>query len=129
MEITESIFAEGIENVTELFQKLQKAGIHIALDDFGTGYSSLSYIRNIPLNILKIDRSFIINLTNHKTAALTEAIIDFCKKTDIKIVAEGVEHTSEYLWLKEKQCDTIQGYLFSKPLVYDDFAKYITLHS
>lgn len=126
LEITESFLLQKTTQTIELLQRLRNFGIQISLDDFGTGYSSLTYLQNYQVDILKIDQSFIKNIHNSQTnQAIVTAIIQLANNLDIKVVAEGIELTEEMEWLVEHQCDELQGYLFSKPLSFDDFAKYL----
>lgn len=117
LELTESLIMEDMEQNIELLQQLRKRGIELALDDFGTGYSSLSYLKRFPVDTLKIDRSFIMDLDNSEDdAAITRAIIDMAHSLQMKVVAEGVETNAHLAILRTMDCDTIQGYLISKPV-------------
>jgi EAL domain-containing protein (putative c-di-GMP-specific phosphodiesterase class I) len=117
LEITESTLVASIMDATELLQKLQKLGVKISLDDFGTGYSSLNYLTRMPINTLKIDKSFVDNIcTSKKDARIAEAIISLAHSLKIKVVAEGVESEEQLELLKEMKCDIIQGFVFSHPL-------------
>ncbi|WP_167957856.1 bifunctional diguanylate cyclase/phosphodiesterase [Anaerosporobacter faecicola] len=117
LEITESAIASSIRDAVSILEELQRIGIRISLDDFGTGYSSLNYLTQMPINTLKIDKAFIdkINL-NKKDNYVAEAIISLAHNLEVKVVAEGVEDPNQLNLLREKQCDLIQGYLYSKPL-------------
>jgi diguanylate cyclase (GGDEF)-like protein len=121
LEITESAIASSIHDAVSILDKLQGMGIRISLDDFGTGYSSLNYLTQMPIDTLKIDKVFIdkINL-NEKDNFVAEAIISLAHNLEVKVVAEGVEDKEQLNLLKEKQCDLIQGYLYSKPLKPED---------
>ena len=121
LEITESAIASSIRDAVSILEELQSIGIRISLDDFGTGYSSLNYLTQMPINTLKIDKAFIdkINL-NKKDNYVAEAIISLAHNLEVKVVAEGVEDSNQLNLLKEKNCDLIQGYLYSKPLEPDD---------
>jgi EAL domain-containing protein (putative c-di-GMP-specific phosphodiesterase class I) len=114
-----------MQNETEaalVLKQWQKLGIKISIDDFGTGYSSLSYLKDFPFEIIKIDKSFVSNITeDKKTAAITIAIIQLAHRLDLKVIAEGVETEEELDFLKEHECDEIQGYLFSPPLPASEF--------
>jgi diguanylate cyclase (GGDEF)-like protein/PAS domain S-box-containing protein len=117
LEITESMLIGDLDKIELLLKRLKKMGIKIALDDFGTGYSSLSYLKKFPIDVLKIDQSFIRELTVDSTDAnIASAIIQMGHSLDQKIVAEGVENETQLIFLCEKKCDFIQGYYFSKPL-------------
>ena len=126
-ELTESVLAPENDSNMALLKKLQVAGCTIALDDFGTGYSSLSYLRRFPIDTLKIDRSFIMEMTKvHGDVVLVSAIISMAKALDISVVAEGVELKQEVEILTELECDFIQGYYFSKPLSAELIVQYLT---
>jgi len=116
VEITESVVAEGPGALAAL-KALSEAGISIALDDFGTGYSSLSYLRTFPIDVVKVDRSFVIDLPNNAAACrLVETIIGMAHGLQKKVVAEGVETAAQREFLLRLRCDRLQGYLLSKPL-------------
>ena len=101
----------------ELLTALQKLGVKISLDDFGTGYSSLNYLTKLPINTLKIDKSFIDNICfNEKDSHIAETIIRLAHNLNIQVVAEGVENGNQLSLLKEQKCDMIQGFIFSAPL-------------
>ena len=121
LEITESAIASSIRDAVSILEELQGMGIRISLDDFGTGYSSLNYLTQMPINTLKIDKAFIdkINL-NKKDNYVAEAIISLAHNLEVKVVAEGVEDSNQLDLLKEKNCDLIQGYLYSRPLKPED---------
>ena len=120
IELTESVLMQTIEATTAKLARLQKLGIKIALDDFGTGYSSLSYLKSLPIDILKIDKSFIDALDDSKEQEnLVKVIVMMGQKLDMKLVAEGVELETQWESLKALQCDFMQGYYFSKPLTPD----------
>ncbi len=124
LELTESIFIENAERTDKILKQLKKNGIKISLDDFGTGYSSLKYIKNFPIDKLKIDQSFVTNITERQSdAALIKAIIAMSEALNIKVLAEGVENISQFESLSRLRCDEVQGYYFSKPLSADDFTR------
>ncbi len=117
IEITESTLVSSIVDASELLHNLQKLGVKISLDDFGTGYSSLNYLTKMPIDTLKIDKSFIDNIcTNKKDARIAESIIGLAHSLKIKVVAEGVETKEQLELLREKKCDIVQGYVFYTPL-------------
>ncbi|MBC2582322.1 EAL domain-containing protein [Clostridium sp. DJ247] len=121
IEITESILMESLEANVKILNELRNFGVRIALDDFGTGYSSLNYLRSIPINTLKIDKSFIDDICFNTTQdSIVDGIIQVAHKMGIEVVAEGVETQEQLEVLKKKQCDIIQGYVFSKPLMPND---------
>ena len=126
VEVTESVLLHAEAGSLEELQNFRESGVRIALDDFGTGYSSLSYLRRLPINILKIDRSFIIDLTSPTESAtsqaLVRAIIAMAHSLSLKVIAEGVETPEQLACLKELDCDVIQGYLISRPLPPAEFS-------
>ncbi|MDR3601689.1 MAG: EAL domain-containing protein [Desulfosporosinus sp.] len=116
LEVTESIFIDNCENITNKLNNLRDLGIGIALDDFGTGYSSLSYLRRLPINLLKIDKSFVQEINSlNPTNDLTESIIALVNKLNIKTMAEGVETLEQLNYLINANCDYLQGYYLGKP--------------
>ena len=117
LEITESVLIENFKEITEKMCILRDYGIRISLDDFGTGYSSLSYLKGLPIDTLKIDKSFIdTSITDENTRIITETIIVMAKKLGFETVAEGVETEEQFQYLDEIGCDCIQGYLLGKPM-------------
>lgn len=117
-EITESIFISSKEYVISVLNELKAMGIQIALDDFGTNYASLSYIQMLPLDILKIDKSFVDHIIDeHSTTNLVGAIIAIAQELNYKVIAEGIEKQEQIHYLNEKGCDYVQGYLWGKPLM------------
>jgi predicted signal transduction protein with EAL and GGDEF domain len=123
IEITETSLMSVKERAVPLLQQLRDMGVGVALDDFGTGYSSLSYLKSFPINLLKIDKSFIAGiLTDETTAAITEAIITMTRILGLRVLAEGVENQAQLDFLKKRGCDFVQGFLFSAALPADEFA-------
>ncbi|MCT8975952.1 bifunctional diguanylate cyclase/phosphodiesterase [Clostridium sp. CX1] len=117
VEITESALMKYPEETIKILNELKSMGIKIALDDFGTGYSSLAYLKKFPIDKLKIDKSFIRDITQNKeNEAIVKTIIDLSKSMGIKVVAEGVETKEQLEILRKLNCDEVQGYLFSKPV-------------
>ena len=124
IEITESIQLETNSMIHETLAKLSSYGISIAIDDFGTGYSSLYYIRELPVNRIKIAKELIDNIDHDIYAkSIVQMVISVAKVNNIKVIAEGVETKEQWECLKEMECDEIQGYLFSKPLVPNELEK------
>lgn len=118
-EITETVLIQSAERNVNMLEKLKKQGFSIALDDFGTGYSSLNYLNILPIDILKIDKSFIEGIgVDKKSEYIIKTIINLSHNLDIKVVAEGVETKEQLNFLKDCDCDIIQGYFFSKPQLY-----------
>ena len=122
LEITESMIMDDIENQNRVLLQLQALGVSVAIDDFGTGYSSFSYLKSLPVDTLKIDRSFIKDIPEDTTdMEITSAIIAVAHKLKLCVVAEGIETTDQQQFLLDEGCDLGQGYLFSKPIPEDSF--------
>ncbi len=120
LEVTESFLMADMERSVKILKQLRELGIWLALDDFGTGYSSLNYLKRFPVNMLKIDRSFVQDVTsNPDSAAVTNAIIALAKSLRLNITAEGVETQEQLDYLKMQGCDEGQGYYFSCPVPAD----------
>lgn len=122
MEITESTLLMNAEETIKALHLLKKYGISISIDDFGTGYSSLSYLKKLPIDCLKIDRSFIQDIQeDYSNSEIAQAIISLSQSLKLQVIAEGVEEEYQKAFLMENGCDHMQGYLFSKPLAAEDF--------
>ena len=116
LEITENVMIQGFEQIEKIVNDLRQQGFKVSLDDFGTGYSSLSYISKIPIDILKIDKSFIDNITGNKSAkVMIESIINIARAYSMSVVAEGVETKEQVEMLTSLGCDIVQGYYYSRP--------------
>jgi EAL domain-containing protein (putative c-di-GMP-specific phosphodiesterase class I) len=128
LEITESLIMEDVKHNTASLQAIRTLGVRIAIDDFGTGFSSLSYLSKLPVDTLKIDRSFVVDMTaGPQGLALVSTIINLAHALQLKVVAEGVETLEQSHLLKLLNCDEMQGYLFSKPLPGEVFeARYLS---
>ena len=127
LEITETIAMQNVTMSLALLNKLKSLGLNISIDDFGTGYSSLTRLKQLPINTLKIDKSFIKDVTFHENdAAITRAIIAMGRHLNLKLIAEGVETTQQLTFLQSLQCDEMQGYLFSRPLPVDEFSQLLS---
>lgn len=127
LEITESILIDDFDAVSEKLKLLRGYGIRISLDDFGTGFSSLSYLKKLPIDTLKIDKSFIDTvLTDNSTQVITESILNMVKALGFESIAEGVENEQQYKYLHSVGCDVIQGYLFGKPLPANELERHIS---
>lgn len=121
VEITESMIMKSIDKNIEYLQQIRNLGTSIALDDFGTGYSSLNHLTKLPIDVLKIDRSFIKEMTrNKKNKYVVENIIELSHKLNIEVVAEGVEELRQVEYLEEMNCDMVQGFYFSRPENFDE---------
>ncbi|MBV2133232.1 bifunctional diguanylate cyclase/phosphodiesterase [Pseudomonas sp. MAP12] len=119
LELTESQLSDNVEDVAEVFRQLRGLGVRLAIDDFGTGYSSLGYLKHLPVDVVKIDQTFIRELGSSETggdAAITRAIIVMAHSLGLEVVAEGVEEVAQLDFLRAHGCDEIQGYLFSRPV-------------
>ncbi|MCO7577323.1 MULTISPECIES: putative bifunctional diguanylate cyclase/phosphodiesterase [Pseudomonas chlororaphis group] len=124
LEITEGVLMQNVEATLATLQAIKALGVRLAVDDFGTGYSSLSYLRKFPVDVLKIDQSFIHGLSHEpKDAALVSAIIQLGRSLNLNIIAEGVETQEQLAFLKQQGCEEGQGYYFSKALPADSFAR------
>jgi polar amino acid transport system substrate-binding protein len=128
LEITESICMNDLKFTIDLLNKFTEMGVTIALDDFGTGYSSLNYLKKLPIQSLKIDKSFVDNITSDdKELAIAKAITTLAHTLNLSIVAEGVETEEQLSVLKDLNCDKAQGYLFSKPLPAEEIEPLLVL--
>ncbi len=126
LEITESIAMQDYVNPEAMLVKLKDLNVKLSLDDFGTGWSSLSYLKNFPIDKMKLDQSFVHNLTSDRyDTAICRALITLSRSLGITVLAEGVENQQQLDWMEEHGCDQVQGYFFSKPLPADAFIEYI----
>jgi diguanylate cyclase (GGDEF)-like protein len=126
LEITESVAMKNVSYIMDTMEKLKQLGVQISIDDFGTGYSSLSYLKKFRVHTLKIDQTFIRDITvDEDSAAIVTALIAMSRKLKIKSLAEGVETPEQLRFLKEQGCDEIQGYIFSTPLAPDQFEELV----
>lgn len=120
LEVTEGLLIYNFEAVLKQLDALKDVGIKLSVDDFGTGYSSLSYLKRLPVNTLKIDRSFIMDLADDiNDKAIVSAVISMAHKLNLLVVAEGVEENNQFQFLKDNECDFIQGYLLCRPLPFE----------
>ena len=124
VELTESVLMKHAEAAASILQAVRQVGIRVAMDDFGTGYSSLSYLRKFPLDALKIDQSFVrqISAAGEDTVIVT-AVIGMARNLGLRVIAEGVETREELEFLQAHQCDEAQGYYFSRPVPAGQFAR------
>ena len=126
LELTESIIMDNAETVIKILNELKQIGVSLAIDDFGTGYSSLIYLKHMPIDIIKIDQSFVRDMTvDNDDAAICDAIIKLAKSLDLEVIAEGVETMEQLELLRRLDCKNIQGYVVSKPLSCDDFEMFL----
>ena len=130
LELTESMLMDGLDDIISKIEELRRHGIGVSIDDFGTGYSSLAYLRKLPLDKLKIDQSFIRDISsNGDDAVVVETIIDMASHLGLSVIAEGVENQQQLDFLIEKGCNAFQGYYFSRPLCAGDLERYISEQS
>jgi len=123
LEITESLVMEDVEGNIEKLRQVRALGVDVAIDDFGTGYSSLAYLAKLPVQTLKIDRSFVITmLSDPDTMTLVQTIVSLAHSLRLKVVAEGVDEEAQAQVLRRLGCDEMQGYLFSRPVPADRIA-------
>ncbi|HWL13656.1 MAG TPA: EAL domain-containing protein [Ureibacillus sp.] len=122
LELTENLIVKNTEFILETMKKLNGLGINIAIDDFGTGYSSLGYLKNLPISTLKIDKSFIQDMTKDDEA-ITDTIITLAKNLNLNVIAEGVEKEEQVAFLSARDCYLMQGYFFSRPMGAEEIAK------
>jgi EAL domain-containing protein (putative c-di-GMP-specific phosphodiesterase class I) len=116
LEITESVVMDNAEAATAMLRQLRSIGVQLSIDDFGTGYSSLSYLHRFPVNILKVDRSFVTRMSeDEESMGIVETIMTLAAKLKMKVVAEGIETEAQLRSLQAFSCQFGQGYLFSKP--------------
>lgn len=123
LEITESVVLENMNWLIEVINKIRARGFSCSLDDFGSGYSSLNVLKNLPIDVLKLDRKFFTNSENDpdRGNVIIASVIDLAKKLNIKTVSEGVEKTPQLEFLKDAQCDMVQSYIYSKPITISEF--------
>ena len=113
-----------VDNAIAILRNLKALGVHISIDDFGTGYSSLSYLRRFPIDVLKIDQSFVNDLTvDPDDAAIVVSIISLAHSLRLQVIAEGVETAEQLAFLRARGCDQVQGYYFSRPLAPEAFER------
>src|SRR6185503_4078570 len=126
LEITESVFSDNIEAAVELLTELRNLGVQLSIDDFGTGYSSLSYLQRFPIDTLKIDRSFVMQMMeNEENLAIVRTIVALAQNLGMDVVAEGVETEDQLKLLRKLECENGQGYLFSTPLGRNQLDQFI----
>ncbi len=128
IEITESIAMEKGETSVEMLHRLKELGVRISIDDFGTGFSSLNYLKRLPVDTLKIDQSFVrdIQVDDNGEAVITTIIL-LAQNLRLKVIAEGVENETQWTFLKDKRCDEMQGFFFSKPLLAEEIERHFLI--
>jgi CheY-like chemotaxis protein len=127
LEITETVLFNNAERAIETLHRLKQLGVRIAIDDFGTGFSSLNYLKRLPIDKVKIDRSFVQDIISDRhDAAITQGIISMAHHLRLKVVAEGVETEPQLAFLKKCRCDEFQGYYFAKPMPYAEIAGFLS---
>jgi diguanylate cyclase (GGDEF)-like protein/PAS domain S-box-containing protein len=122
LELTESVLMRHAESTASILQSVRERGVQVAVDDFGTGYSSLSYLRKFPVDALKIDQSFVRQISGGEDTTIVTAVIAMARSLKLRVVAEGVETVGELTFLRTQQCDEAQGYYFSQPVPPQQFA-------
>lgn len=128
LEVTESIAIQGMAEAIEWLNKLKNMGVKLSIDDFGTGYSSLSYLKRLPVDTIKIDKSFVRDITTDPyDAAIIKAIISMSHSLKLNVIAEGVETTEQLAFLQQNECDQMQGYLFSRPVAAAEIVDLLSL--
>ena len=124
LELTESTVMDDVDQAIEILHALNAMGVYLSIDDFGTGYSSLSYLKRLPIDALKIDRSFVRDIgADSDDAAIVTAIIAMARSLKLKVIAEGVETREQFAFLRKCRCDAMQGYYFSRPVPPEEFAQ------
>jgi len=129
LEITENILMDDPQVVIDALSKLKSQGLSIALDDFGTGYSSLSYVQKLPLDRLKVDRTFVTDIDKEGQSVIAETIINLGKKMQLKVIAEGIEEIAQQERLIELGCDEVQGFYYAKPMPETEFLQFLNDHN
>ena len=125
LEITENVLMDEPQVIIDALVQLKAQGISIALDDFGTGFSSLSYLQKLPLDRLKVDRSFVNDIAEPGGSVIADTIINLGKQMNLKVIAEGIESVEQELQLKALGCDEVQGFYYAKPMPVDEFFKHL----
>jgi len=130
LEITENIAIHDIDSAIAILNKLKCTGINIAMDDFGTGYSSLSYLRKLPIDIVKIDQSFVRDIPDSKEAILiAQAIIAMAQSLRLSLIVEGIENVKQLNYFRQQGCEVMQGFLFSRPVAAEDMLEILNSHT
>jgi EAL domain-containing protein (putative c-di-GMP-specific phosphodiesterase class I) len=128
LELTESVLMKRVEVTESILKTLRATGVRVAVDDFGTGYSSLSYLTKFSIDALKIDQSFVRQITTAPgETSIVSAVIGMGRSLNLRVVAEGVETHEDLAFLQAHQCDEAQGYYFSRPVPHQEFAKLLEI--
>ncbi|MCK4975214.1 MAG: EAL domain-containing protein, partial [Sulfurimonas sp.] len=126
LELTENMLVSSLEEVMAKMADLKRLGVRFSIDDFGTGYSSLMYLKKFPINTLKIDRSFVMDMeSDNNDREIAKTIILMANSLNLSTVAEGVESQEQANLLKEMGCNHLQGYLYSKPIPKNEFVQFL----
>ncbi|TLX45863.1 GGDEF domain-containing protein [Pseudoalteromonas phenolica] len=125
LEITEGTVMDDPQEAINIMRSLSARGIHLAIDDFGTGYSSLAYLKQFPLNTLKVDKAFVDDMHNERGRNMVDSIVTIAQNLELHVVAEGVEKAEQLAILEELNCQTVQGYFYSKPLSAEEFTEFL----
>jgi diguanylate cyclase (GGDEF)-like protein len=125
LEITEGTVMDDPQEAINVMRSLSARGIHLAIDDFGTGYSSLAYLKQFPLNTLKVDKAFVDDMHNERGRNMVDSIVTIAQNLDLHVVAEGVEKAEQLAILEKLNCQTVQGYYYSKPLSAEEFTEFL----
>ncbi|MDR5899307.1 EAL domain-containing protein [Halomonas vilamensis] len=126
LELTEGVLMESAERAIGALYSLRQLGVHIAMDDFGTGFSSLSYLKRLPINKIKIDRSFVREvISDHRDAAIIEGVVTMAAKMELEVLVEGVETAAQHAFLRKQLCHTFQGFYFARPMPFDDLVRFV----
>lgn len=129
IEITETAAVDNVEQTIEILNDLKHLGVSLSIDDFGTGYSSIEYLQKFPVNILKIDKSFVLNIPENKNnISIVRSIISLAHSLELEVVAEGVESLKQKKLLETFQCDVLQGYYFSQAIPFEEFREYLLIN-
>lgn len=129
VEITESVLVEDPETTVRKMHALKALGVHLSLDDFGTGFSSLNYLKRLPIDMLKIDRSFIADLAHNKgDAAIIQGIVSMAHHLNMKVIAEGIETKAQYSFLRRALCDEMQGFYRARPMALNEVCDFLVTH-
>ena len=127
IEIAETTAMQKAEVTIDVLRELRATGVTIAIDDFGTGYSSLNYLKRFPINAIKIDRTFVSNIPNDENgAAIVSAVIGIARSLRLRVIAEGLETSEQFAFLRRKECDEAQGYYFSRPVSHEEMSQLLT---